>query len=73
MRWHMAAKGSQVAAEDPSLQPITREIETIKARIRARVEHAFPIPKNRFGYRKCRYRGLAKNGAQWQVLFALVN
>ena len=43
------------------------------ARIRARGEHAFRVLKCQFGYRKTRYRGLAKNGAQITTLFALAN
>ncbi|MHB0889048.1 IS5 family transposase [Acidithiobacillus sp.] len=43
------------------------------ARLRARGEHAFRVLKCQFGYRKTRYRGLAKNGAQMTTLFALVN
>ncbi len=36
-------------------------------------EHAFRVLKCQFGYRKTRYRGLAKNGAQITTLFALAN
>ena len=43
------------------------------ARIRARGEHAFRVLKCQFGYRRTRYRGLAKNGAQLTTLFALTN
>ncbi len=42
-------------------------------RTRARVEHAFGVIKHLWGYRKVRYRGLEKNGAQVFALFALVN
>jgi transposase, IS5 family len=41
--------------------------------IRARVEHVFRVLKCRFGYRKVRYRGIAKNGAQVFSLLALAN
>ena len=44
-----------------------------EARIRARVEHPFHIIKNRFGLRKVRYRGLAKNTKQLFTLFGLAN
>ncbi|AEK58217.1 ISPsy2, transposase [Acidithiobacillus caldus SM-1] len=43
------------------------------ARIRARGEHVFRVLKCQFGYRRTRYRGLAKNGAQLTTLFALAN
>lgn len=42
-------------------------------RMRAKVEHAFGVVKNLFGYRKVRYKGLAKNAAQVFTLFALSN
>lgn len=41
--------------------------------IRAKVEHPFRILKCQFGYRKTRYRGIKKNGAQLFSLFALGN
>jgi len=41
--------------------------------IRAKVEHIFRIVKCQFGYRKARYRGLAKNAAQMFSLMALAN
>ena len=43
------------------------------ARVRARVEHLFRIIKCQFGYRKVRYKGLAKNQAQVMSLVALAN
>ena len=42
-------------------------------RTRARVEPPFGIIKHLWGYRKVRYRGLAKNAAQRFTLFALAN
>jgi IS5 family transposase len=42
-------------------------------RTRAKVEHAFGVVKNLFGYRKVRYKGLAKNAAQVFALFTLSN
>jgi IS5 family transposase len=40
---------------------------------RAKVEHVFRVVKYQFGYRKVRYRGIAKNGAHVLSLFALAN
>jgi IS5 family transposase len=48
-------------------------VERLKASVRARVEHPFHIVKNRFGLKKLRYRGLAKNTAQLYTLFGLAN
>ena len=41
--------------------------------MRAKVEHIFRVMKCQFGYRKVRYRGIAKNGAQVFSLLALAN
>jgi IS5 family transposase len=41
--------------------------------VRAKVEHVFRVIKCQFGYRKARYRGLAKNAAQMFSLMALAN
>ena len=42
-------------------------------KVRAKVEHVFRVVKCQFGYRKVRYRGIEKNGAQLFALFALAN
>ena len=42
-------------------------------KVRAKVEHVFRVVKCQFGYRKVRYRGIAKNGAQVFSLLALAN
>ena len=56
------------------LSPISREqLEAAKAQLRAKVEHPFHVIKNLFGYRKVRYKGLAKNQAQLFSLFGLAN
>jgi IS5 family transposase len=41
--------------------------------VRARVEHIFRVIKRQFGYQKTRYRGLAKNASQVNMLVALAN
>jgi IS5 family transposase len=43
------------------------------ASVRAKVEHPFRVIKCQWGYRKVRYRGLAKNTAQLWSLFGLAN
>ena len=42
-------------------------------KVRAKVEHVFRVLKCQFSYRKVRYRGIAKNGAQVFALLALAN
>ncbi|MDA1278329.1 MAG: transposase, partial [Verrucomicrobia bacterium] len=74
VEWRVALRRSKVKAlPEGWVQDLTKAYETLKARVRARVEHPFHIVKNLFHHRKVRYRGLAKNTAQLQVLFALAN
>lgn len=44
-----------------------------QSQVRARVEHIFRIIKCQFGYRRTRYKGLAKNAAQVNLLVGLAN
>ena len=44
-----------------------------KSKIRPRVEHVFGVIKNQFGYRKVRYKGLAKNAHAVFTKCALAN
>lgn len=48
-------------------------IETLKASIRAKVEHPFLVIKRQFGYGKVRYRGLHKNAQRLSVLAGFCN
>lgn len=73
--WHVAMRPGKRRALDKRtfLGQVMDALERTKARIRAKGEHPFRVLKCQFGYRKTPYRGLAKNGAQLNVLFALVN
>ena len=55
------------------LTPRERRVNRTKSRVRCRVEHVFGVMKCQFGYRKTRYKGLAKNTHQIWTLCALVN
>jgi Transposase and inactivated derivatives, IS5 family len=44
-----------------------------KSSVRSKVEHVFSIIKNKFRYRKTRYRGLRKQVAKMNIMFALAN
>lgn len=48
-------------------------IDYRKSAVRCKVEHAFKIIKDTFGFRKVRYRGIAKNFNKLNVLFACAN
>jgi len=72
--WEVALKrGKLKAMAEGEIKDLTQQLERLKARVRAKVEHGFHVIKNLFGYRKVRYRGLAKNTAQLHTLFALAN
>ncbi len=53
----------------------THEVEKAKnhhkSRVRAKVEHVFGVTKNIFGFKKTRYRDLAKNLHRLEVTAAL--
>ena len=74
-RWHVALRPGLrrlLDTTDPK-DAIVEEMERVKARIRAKVEHPFRVIKRQFGHVKVRYRGLVKNTAQLHTLFALSN
>lgn len=58
---------------DEYKRKIAKEIETKKCSIRAKVEHAFHIIKNKFGWKRVRYRGGEKNDSLFHILFASAN
>lgn len=49
------------------------KMEYEKSRVRSKVEYVFLIIKKLFGYRKVRYRGIAKNKAHAHILGASAN
>ena len=69
MEWRVLRK----ATRGRKLNCADRSFNTKSNRVCARVEHAFGVIKHLWGYRKVRYRGLAKNAAQIFTLFALAN
>jgi transposase, IS5 family len=50
-----------------------RKINRARSRTRARGEHPFRVIKQLWGFAKVRYRGLAKNLARAETMFALAN
>jgi len=75
VKWHVAMRPGLRKLLDKAdpMEALTDQVERIKASIRAKVEHPFRVIKRQFGHVKVRYRGLAKNTAQLQTLFALAN
>lgn len=56
-----------------NLSPGWRKINRARSRTRARGEHPFRIIKQLWGFQKTRYRGIKKNLARAQTMFALAN
>ncbi len=72
IEWEIATRCSKLKAlAEGSVKQAWRHLETLRAQVRARVEHRFRVIKQQFGHSKVRYRGLFKNTAQLQVMFAL--
>ena len=67
--WAVKAKAKQ----GRNLTRAQRRQSKKHGKVRAKVEHVFRVMKYQFGYRKVRYRGIAKNGAQVFSLLALAN
>ena len=75
VQWQVAMRPGKRRKLDKSSAwgSLIEQAEKIKASVRAKVEHAFRVIKCQFGFTKVRYKGLAKNTAQLQMLFALSN
>jgi IS5 family transposase len=73
--WQIAMMPGQRKAMDKSKpnNALKEQLEKVKASIRSKLEHPFRVIKCQFGYRKVRYRGLAKNTSQLLVMFAISN
>lgn len=50
-----------------------KQQEHLKSSVRSKVEHVFCVVKNKFQYRKTRYRGLHKQTQKLNMMFALAN
>jgi IS5 family transposase len=74
VRWYIAKRRKPIREMEECWQKeLALAFEKLKARIRAIVEHPFHVVKNIFKHKKARYKGLKKNDAQLNVLFALSN
>jgi len=74
VRWHIAKRRKSIEKLAAGWQKsLAQAYEKLKAQVRAYVEHPFHVIKNIFKYKKTRYKGLAKNDAQLNMLFALSN
>ena len=74
VQWHVAKRRKTIEKlADGWQKSMAQAYEKLKAQVRAYVEHPFHVIKNIFKYEKTRYKGLLKNDAQLNMLFALSN
>ena len=73
IRYKQNRKPTQIRKMSAGGQRRARKAEHQKSSVRAKVEHVFAVIKGQFRYRKTRYRGLPKQTAKLNMLFALAN
>jgi IS5 family transposase len=74
VKWRVAKRRKSIQKMTEGWQKnLAQAYEKLKAKIRARVEHPFHVIKNIFKHKKTRYKGIAKNDVQLQMLFGLSN
>ena len=73
IRYKQNRKPTQIRKLSASGQWKAKKAEHQKSSVRAKVEHVFAVIKGQLRYRKTRYRGLRKQTAKLNMLFALAN
>lgn len=73
IRYKINRKPSQIKKLSKSGQHQAKKAEHKKSSVRAKDEHVFAVVKRIFKYRKNRYRGLRKQVAKMNMMFALAN
>ena len=73
IKYKINRRPSQSKQRSVRSQGQIRRREHEKSSVRAKVEHIFAIVKRLFHYRKTRYRGLRKQTAKLNMMFALAN
>ncbi len=73
IRYKTNRRPSQSKNRSMRSQAQIKRREHEKSSVRAKVEHVFGVVKKQFRYRKTRYRGLRKQTAKLNMMFALAN
>ena len=73
IRYKINRRPSQTKSNSTRSKAQIRRREREKSSVRAKVEHVFAVVKGRFRYRKTKYRGLQKQAAKLNMVFALAN
>ena len=73
IRYNINRRPSQYKKNSPRSKAQTKRREHEKSSARAKVEHVFAVVKGQLGCRRTRYRGLVKQTAKLNMMFALAN
>ncbi len=73
IKYKINRRPSQMKKLSKSRQYAAKEAERAKSSVRAKVEHVFGVVKKQLHFRKTRYRGLEKQQAKFNIMFALAN
>lgn len=73
IRYKINRRPSQMKKLSKSGQYKAKKAEHAKSSVRAKVEHVFGVVKRQLKFRKTRYRGLQKQIAKFNIMFALAN
>ena len=73
IRYQINLRPSQIKKLSKSGQYKARKREHAKSSVRAKVEHVFGVVKGLLKFKKTRYRGLRKQTAKFNIMFALAN
>ena len=73
IRYQINRRPSQIKKLSKSGQYKTKKREHAKSSVRAKVEHVFGVVKGQLKFKKTRYRGLRKQAAKFNIMFALTN
>lgn len=73
IRYEINRRPSQIKRLSESEQIEIKEQEHRKSSVRCKVEHVFGVVKGLLKFKKTRYRGLRKQAAKFNIMFALAN
>ena len=73
IRYQINRRPSQIKKLSKSGQYKAKKREYAKSSVRAKVEHVFGVVKGLLKFKKTRYRGLRKQTAKFNIMFALAN
>lgn len=73
IKYKINRRPSQMKKLSKSGQYAAKKTEHAKSSVRAKVEHVFGAVKKQMRFRKTRYRGLEKQQAKFNIMFALAN